>query len=146
MILNRDRQPLHFRVKRGPLRHRPRLKHPVKLQAKVIVKTPSGVFLNHENERPLPGFLLGRWLRSPLKIPFLFILFKHWFHYSASVKLIEAGAQFPRVIPSLCSGQRLTPPWRGEESHNGDPSSLKLLLSQGEGLIRMTVDLCPTVN
>jgi hypothetical protein len=51
MILDVHREPLHRRIERRPLRHRPAQQHAVVLDAEVIVQVAGEMFLDAEEAR-----------------------------------------------------------------------------------------------
>ena len=73
MILHVDRQPLHARIQRRPLRHRPGLQHAVHFQPQVVMQTRCRMFLNHEHARTCGPFP-ARGLGSHLEIAFFPVL------------------------------------------------------------------------
>jgi len=68
MVLDRHRQPLVLGIRRGALRHRPRLQDVADLQAEVVVQRGRGVLLHDEDGRLAQPVLLAghRWVRYPV--------------------------------------------------------------------------------
>src|ERR1700746_2677888 len=61
MILHLDRHAFVVGIERGPLRYCPGFQHSIELEAEVVVQTPRGVLLHHEEQRPVAlAGLFGR--------------------------------------------------------------------------------------